>query len=131
MTSLDVIMLMSLCAFQSVADNATSRFCDLFDEREFAQYEYFNVSWLWHSKKTIIFTLTMVVHFQDLEKLYNTGYGNPLGPVLGVGYINELLARLTDRQVEDCTQTNSTLDGSEETFPYGKGVYADFSHDNT
>lgn len=73
----------------------------------------------------------MVVHWQDLEKFYNTGYGNTLGPVLGVGYINELLARLTDRQVEDCTQTNSTLDGSEETFPYDKGVYADFSHDNT
>lgn len=71
------------------------------------------------------------IYLQDLEKYYNTGYGNPLGPVQGVGYIAELLARLTSRQVEDCTQTNSTLDGDEATFPHSKGIYVDFSHDNT
>ncbi|KAK9897627.1 phytase [Cystobasidium minutum MCA 4210] len=108
-TAHDVIVLISLCAFQSVADNSLSKFCALFSKQEFEEYEYFN----------------------DLEKYYNTGKGNPLGPVLGIGYINELLARLTDRQVEDCTQTNSTLDDNPDTFPYGKGVYADFSHDNT
>lgn len=57
-------------------------------------------------------------------------YGSELGPVQGVGYINELLARLTDHPVEDHTQTNQTLDSNSETFPLGRGIYVDFSHDN-
>lgn len=57
-------------------------------------------------------------------------YGNPLGRVQGVGYVNELLARLNGRPVEDRTQTNSTLDSSPITFPLNRTVYADFSHDN-
>ena len=57
-------------------------------------------------------------------------YGQRLGPVQGVGYINELLARLTGKPVEDHTQTNRTLDGSPRTFPLNRTIYADFSHDN-
>ena len=53
-----------------------------------------------------------------------------MGPVQGVGYINELLARLTGQPVRDRTQTNSTLDNSPTTFPLHRGIYADFSHDN-
>ena len=44
--------------------------------------------------------------------------------------MNELIARLTETAVQDKTTTNRTLDRDEETFPLGKGVYADFSHDN-
>jgi len=57
-------------------------------------------------------------------------YGEHLGPVQGVGYVNELIARLTGKPVRDNTQTNRTLDGSEETFPLDRTFYADFSHDN-
>lgn len=57
-------------------------------------------------------------------------HGNPLGPVQGVGYVNELLARLTGQPVQDRTQTNWTLDASPETFPLDRNFYADFSHDN-
>lgn len=57
-------------------------------------------------------------------------YGQELGPVQGVGYINELLARLTGQPVRDNTQTNRTLDGSPITFPLDRTIYADFSHDN-
>ena len=32
--------------------------------------------------------------------------------------------------MSDQTQTNGTLDGDGETFPLGRGIYADFSHDN-
>ena len=56
--------------------------------------------------------------------------GNSLGPVQGVGYVNELIARLTSSPVQDRTQTNSTLDSSPETFPLNQTFYADFSHDN-
>ena len=48
----------------------------------------------------------------------------------GVGYVNELLARLTNLPVRDETQTNRTLDSSPETFPLNRTLYADFSHDN-
>lgn len=57
-------------------------------------------------------------------------YGNPLGRVQGVGYVNELLARLTQTPVRDHTQTNRTLDGAPATFPLDRTLYADFSHDN-
>lgn len=57
-------------------------------------------------------------------------YGQELGPVQGVGYVNELLARLTNKPVSDETQTNHTLDSSPETFPLDRTIYADFSHDN-
>ena len=57
-------------------------------------------------------------------------YGNPLGRVQGVGYVNELLARLTQTPVRDHTQTNRTLDGAPATFPLNRTLYADFSHDN-
>jgi hypothetical protein len=50
--------------------------------------------------------------------------------VQGVGYVNELLARLTGQPVQDETQTNHTLDSSPVTFPLGRTFYADFSHDN-
>ena len=43
----------------------------------------------------------------------------------GVGYVNELLARLTDSPVRDHTQHNASL-----PFPLHKKLYADFSHDN-
>ena len=48
----------------------------------------------------------------------------------GVGYINELLARLTGTPVRDNTQTNRTLTASPVTFPLNRTMYADFSHDN-
>jgi hypothetical protein len=50
--------------------------------------------------------------------------------VQGVGYVNELLARLTGLPVQDHTQTNRTLDASPKTFPLDRNFYADFSHDN-
>ncbi|THU97247.1 phytase [Dendrothele bispora CBS 962.96] len=103
----------TLCAFDSVAHSSHPRltlspWCGLFNQTDFEALEYAG----------------------DLDKFYGTGYGQPLGPVQGVGYVNELLARLTDQPVRDHTQTNSTLDSNPDTFPLGRGIYADFSHDN-
>lgn len=104
----DVVELMPLCAFETLFHRTTSPFCDLFTFEEFKAHEYYT----------------------DLSRYYKTGPGNPLGPIQGVGYVNELLARLTSKPVEDHTQTNSTLDSSPDTFPLNKTFYADFSHDN-
>ncbi|KAF8076951.1 phytase [Lyophyllum atratum] len=108
LTASDVYSLLSLCPFESVFLNGLSPFCKLFSNEEFQQFEYSG----------------------DLDKYYNTGYGQPLGPVQGVGYINELIARLTGTPVRDNTQTNHTLDDSPVTFPLDRTIYADFSHDN-
>ena len=57
-------------------------------------------------------------------------YGEKLGPVQRIGYVNELIARLSGQPVQDETQTNRTLDSSPVTFPLNRTVYADFSHDD-
>ena len=48
----------------------------------------------------------------------------------GVGYVNELLARLTGTPVLLGTQVNTTLDTDPSTFPLDRALYADFTHDN-
>ncbi|KAG6373929.1 histidine phosphatase superfamily [Boletus reticuloceps] len=104
----DIVNLMSLCPFDTIAHEAPSPWCDLFTLEEWASYEYYG----------------------DLTDYYGNGYGQKLGRVQGVGYVNELLARLTGQPVQDETQTNHTLDDSPITFPLDRSFYADFSHDN-
>ncbi|KAK6343789.1 hypothetical protein TWF696_007451 [Orbilia brochopaga] len=108
----DVMNLISLCPYLTVAEaggDPLPEFCKIFNEDEFEAYN----------------------HYHNLGKFYGYGPGNPLGPAQGIGFVNELIARLTDTPVNDSTSTNTTLDGDEETFPLGRKLYADFSHDNT
>ncbi|KAJ7137743.1 histidine phosphatase superfamily [Mycena epipterygia] len=111
LTNRETQALISLCAFHTVASTPArlSPFCALFTPSDFAAFDY----------------------SADLDKYYNTGHGAPLGRVQGVGFVNELLARLTRTPVRDRTQTNRTLDADPATFPLDRTVYADFSHDNT
>ncbi|KAL7949848.1 acid phosphatase [Trichoderma barbatum] len=111
LTLTETIYMMDLCPFNTVANInlAPSDFCRLFSTDEWASYDY----------------------FQALDKWYGYGRGNPMGPSQGVGFGNELIARLTGTPVDDDTTTNSTLDSSPKTFPLNSKLYADFSHDNT
>ncbi|EIW61545.1 phytase [Trametes versicolor FP-101664 SS1] len=109
LTDTDTYNLLTLCPFETVATEQRSEFCDIYEELQAEAAFAYNA---------------------DLDKFYGTGYGQPLGPVQGVGYINELIARLTAQNVSDHTQTNSTLDSSPDTFPLNRTLYADFSHDN-
>ena len=108
----DTLHLMQLCPFDTVASSSgtISPFCDFLTESEWHQYNY----------------------FESLEKFYRFGSGNPLGPTQGVGFGNELLARMGHRLVQDHTSTNSTLDNDPATFPVDPEhkLFADFSHDN-
>ncbi|KAJ6572009.1 histidine phosphatase superfamily [Mycena capillaripes] len=118
LTNDDIHGLMMLCAFHTVAsvpygyrsDSPLpfSPFCSVFTQDEFEAFEYSS----------------------DLDKYYSTGYGGHLGRVQGVGYTNELLARLTRSPVVDHTSTNSTLDSDPATFPLNRTIYADFTHDS-
>ncbi|KAJ7636994.1 phytase [Roridomyces roridus] len=114
----DIHGLAMLCAFHTVSlvqygyeDGSPlpfSPFCSLFTSDEFEAFEY----------------------SCDIDKYYSTGYGGRLGRVQGVGYVNELLARLTHTPVQDHTSTNRTLDADPATFPLNRTVYADFTHDS-
>ncbi|OAL45133.1 phosphoglycerate mutase-like protein [Pyrenochaeta sp. DS3sAY3a] len=105
-----IVYLMDMCPYDTVASpSATmSQFCHLFTEKEWHAYDY----------------------YQTLGKFYGYSVGNPLGATQGIGYVNELLARLTGTPVQDNTNTNRTLDSDPTTFPLDRKVYADFSHDN-
>ncbi|CAI6336450.1 unnamed protein product [Periconia digitata] len=110
LTPTEIIYLMDMCPFDTLSSPmaAVSEFCHLFTEAEWHQYDY----------------------YETLGKYYGYGNGNPLGPTQGVGYVNELIARLTEKPVDDHTNTNSTLDSDPATFPLDRKAYADFSHDN-
>ncbi len=111
LTAAEAIELMDLCPFETVANSgleSLSPFCRLFTLEEWKSYDY----------------------YQALDKYYGHGMGNPLAPSLGVGFVNELIARLTRKPVQDETSTNHTLDSSNLTFPLDAKLYADFSHDN-
>ncbi|KAL9640291.1 MAG: hypothetical protein Q9204_000772 [Flavoplaca sp. TL-2023a] len=110
LTALDIVNLFDLCPFTTVASlsGAVSPFCFLFSLDEWKHYNY----------------------YQSLGKYYGYGAGNPLGPTQGVGYVNELIARLTGEAVSDHTTVNHTLDDSNDTFPLGEALYVDISHDN-
>jgi hypothetical protein len=112
LTDLDTIHIMDLCPFNTVASpvGKLSPFCGLFTEEEWRSYDY----------------------FQSLGKYYGYSWGNPLGATQGVGFTNELIARLTSSPVNDHTSTNHTLDDSEDTFPISGStvLFADFTHDN-
>ena len=113
LTDIDTVFLMDLCPFSTVAHptGQITPFCNLFSEDEWQDYDY----------------------YQTVGKHYGFSWPNPLGPTQGVGFVNELIARVTGKAVEDHTSTNRTMDSSNATFPIyegGKGVYADFSHDN-
>ena len=126
LTAQDAYAIMHMCPFDTVAKEAVSPFCALFTGEDFEIYEYAG----------------------DLKKFYKTGYvqrslydqhvtdrffdsyGAPLGAVQGVGYINELIARLTNSPAHHGLQTNSTLLSSPDTFPLNRTMYVDFTHDN-
>jgi hypothetical protein len=111
LTDADALALMDLCPFETVASpggGTLAPFCHLFSGAEWRAYDY----------------------YQSLGKWYGYGPGHALGPTQGVGFVNELLARLTRRAVRDGTSTNRTLDADPASFPLYRSVYADFSHDN-
>jgi len=62
---------------------------------------------------------------------YDYSYGNPTGRAQGIGYVQELLARLTHQYIYvSNSSVNSTLDNNPKTFPLNQKFYADFSHDD-
>ncbi len=66
----------------------------------------------------------------DLSFWYNSAFGSPVGRVQGTGYVQELVARLTQERIkEHRLSTNATLDDDPTTFPFGNSLYVDATHE--
>ncbi|KAJ6603264.1 phosphoglycerate mutase-like protein [Mycena vulgaris] len=97
----------SLCAYETVA-LGYSAFCGLFTEEEWKGYSY----------------------FFDLEFWYSFGPGAPFASAMGIGWVQELVSRLTQTRITDFdTTVNGSLVSSPVTFPFGQPIYVDATHD--
>ena len=67
----------------------------------------------------------------DLLFWYTFGPGNPTSAAQGIGYVQELVARLTQTPLIDFNSTtnNQTLDDNNVTFPLNQPIYVDATHD--
>lgn len=66
----------------------------------------------------------------DLSFWYDSSFGYPLAKTLGVGYVQELVARLTHTPIETHnSSTNATLNDNPITFPLGQSLYVDATHE--
>ena len=69
--------------------------------------------------------LTFVVYCR-----YGSAFGSPLARVQGIGYVQELVARLTHTPIETHnSSTNATLNDNPITFPLGQSLYVDATHE--
>lgn len=104
----DTYAMQSICAYETNY-LGTSDFCYLFTSDEWAGFEQ---------------TL-------DQEYYYDYAYGNPTGRAQGIGYLQELIARLTNTYITSSNSSvNSSLTNNSQTFPLGSKFYADFTHDD-
>lgn len=97
----------SLCAYEQVA-LGYSDFCSLFTYEEWEGYEY----------------------SVDISFAGNNAFQSPTGRAVGVGYVEEILARLQHHVIDSpVAQINVTLDNNTATFPIDQTLNFDFSHD--
>ncbi|KAK5174183.1 uncharacterized protein LTR77_001263 [Saxophila tyrrhenica] len=97
----------SLCAYETVA-LGYSGFCGLFTYEDWEGYEY----------------------SVDINFAGNNAFQSTTGRAVGVGYVEEVKARLEHHLIKTPTaQVNTTLDSNEKTFPLHQALNFDFSHD--
>ncbi|KAJ5730843.1 uncharacterized protein N7483_005351 [Penicillium malachiteum] len=105
----DVWGMMNFCPYEYAALGASS-FCSLFTEQEWRNFEY----------------------ALDIEYYGNFGFGSPSGRAQGIGYVQELAARLESRLIMSSDSSiNYTYDDNTKDFPLHQPMYMDMTHDNT
>lgn len=66
----------------------------------------------------------------DLSFWYDSAFGSPVARVQGVGYIQELISRLTHTPIETHnSSTNATLHDDSRTWPLDDVLYVDATHE--
>lgn len=107
LTFRDVYAMLDLCAYETVA-LGDSDFCALFTEQDFLNYNY----------------------GMDLAFHYSYGFGSPTTAALGIGWVQDLAARLTRTPVASHnSSTNGTLNDDPVHFPLDQSIYVDATHD--
>ena len=98
----------SMCPYETVALGYSS-FCSLFTREEWDGFEY----------------------AIDLKFSGSTMFPSPTGRAVGIGWVQELLARLNHQLITKPTaQDNITLDSNTRSFPLDQSLYFDFTHDS-
>lgn len=106
-SALDVRAMQQLCVYEYAA-LGSSDFCKLFTLREWKIAEYLMDSYIYNY----------------------ISFGSPAGRAIGLGILQEMLARLQGVPIASSdSSVNSTLDSSSITFPLDQKFYIDFSHD--
>ena len=108
-TVADTYNAQTLCPYETVA-YGYSEWCDLFTFEEWQGFEY----------------------SIDLQFNGNDGFGSPTGRGVGIGFVEEIYARLQGHLYNlppGSTNVNTTLDEMASTFPLNQKLYFDFSHD--
>ena len=104
----DTYAMQSICAYE-MGYLSQSDFCFLFTLEEWESFE----------------------NTLDMQYYYDYSFGNPTGRAQGIGYLQELIARLDHQFITSSNSSvNSTYDNNEADFPLGQAFYADFSHDD-
>ena len=123
LTTNDTYAMQSICAYEYNYIGASS-FCNLFTAEDWAGFE----NTLDIECK---FPNSLSSSFLTPSDYYDYSFGNPTGRAQGIGYVQELIARLTQQYIPTSNSSvNSTLDDNPTTFPLGQPFYADFSHDD-
>ena len=104
----DTYAMQSICAYET-GYLGQSDFCPLFTQEE------------WESFESSL----------DIQYYYDYAFGNPTGRAQGIGYLQELIARLEHEFIiSSNSSVNSTYDDNPAEFPLEQAFYADFSHDD-
>ncbi|KAF4634281.1 hypothetical protein G7Y89_g3829 [Cudoniella acicularis] len=104
----DTYAMQSICAYE-YNYIGMSDFCYLFTANEWAGFE----------------------NTLDMEYYYDYAYGNPTGRAQGIGYLQELVARLEHNYLTfSNSSVNYTIDDNPTDFPLYQPFYADFTHDD-
>ena len=140
LTTTDLIAMQQLCAYEVRCINiysisycwllqtvslGFSAFCDVFTEDEWKGFEYF-VGELCSLTIRFLFSIILL----DLSFWYANGPGNPASSAQGIGYVQELVSRLTQTHI---TSFNSAVNSSIVTdpvqFPLNQSIFVDATHD--
>jgi hypothetical protein len=62
---------------------------------------------------------------------YGNGPGNPATAALGIGYVQELISRLTQTPIprSEITSSNYTIVSNPTLFPLSQPIFVDVNHD--
>ncbi|KAG9073849.1 hypothetical protein FS749_014634 [Ceratobasidium sp. UAMH 11750] len=95
-----------MCPYETVS-LGYSKFCELFSKDEWDGFDY----------------------SLDLGFWYNDAFGSPIAQALGLGWLSELVARLTHTPITvHNTSTNATMHDSVR-FPLNDAIYVDATHE--